>query len=196
MRRVEFLVTDPALIGAVFEEAESGCLGLIDETGAPYQTQVNLVWAQGALWFHSGPLGTKIKLIKACPKVHVSVVLASSFVPSYATDPQKPCSATQFFRSVHVKGEAQLVEDLGLKAQILGLLMQKLQPEGGYQPLEQYPSALRSVALVQIIPQEITGKFKFGQNLTAQKRQDLIKTLQESADPRAQEALAWINRLA
>jgi len=196
MRRSEFLVTDPKLINPVLESAESGCVAMIDTDGSPYATQVNLMWFDRSLWFHSSNQGKKIQLIRSNPEVFVSVVLASSFVPSYATDPDKPCNATQFFRSVHLKGKAYLVDDLETKILVMQGMMQKMQPEGRHMPMQDAHKSLGAMALVQLKPEEITGKFKFGQNLSGSKKEGLIKTLQKSKDPRAQEALSWIKNLS
>jgi len=196
MRRSEFLVTDPGLISQVLSESESGCVAMVDVDGGPYATEVNLLWFEGNLWFHSGLAGNKIQCLKQNPEVFISVVVPSSFVPSYATDAEKPCNATQFFRSVHIKGCARFITDMDTKIRVMEGFMAKMQPEGGHRPMKDFGKALAGTALVQITPENIVGKFKFGQNLSAEKRAGLIKTLESSSDPRSQEALKWISGLS
>ena len=60
---------------------------------------------------------------------------ALSLIPSYFSDSELACFGTQFFRSVVVKGEVALVEDLEEKARLLAALMAKFQPEGKHAPI-------------------------------------------------------------
>jgi len=195
MRRSEFKIEDKNLIESFLNKAESGTVAMVSKNGEPYATQVNLVWFDNAIWFHSGLTGTKMSILKQSPKVHISVVEESCFIPSYATSSEDPCNATQFFRSVHIKGIAEIIHDLDLKAQVLSSLMTKMQPEGKHRSLSESKKGLLGTALIKILKKEITAKFKFGQNLTSQKRASLLDTLNESTDPRAKSALEWIKKL-
>lgn len=59
-----------------------------------------------------------------------------------------------------------MVEDLSEKAEMLGALMRKLQPAGGYAPITpddaDYIPRLKGVSVVKIAVEEISAKFKFG----------------------------------
>jgi len=61
--------------------------------------------------------------------------------------------------------------------------MHKLQPEGGYDTIDandpRYIPQLKGVALIKIVPQEWTAKFKFGQNVKGDQRQHIMDGLQE-----------------
>lgn len=67
---------------------------------------------------------------------------------------------------------AQPVTDPDEKAEALGAFMRKLQPEGGYAPLNaadpDYIGNLKSTSVVRIDIVELTAKYKFGQNMKAE----------------------------
>ena len=119
--------------------------------------------------------------LSADPRVSFSVAKEFAIIPSYFSDPLLACPATAYFKSVLITGRAAIVEDLAEKAQVLQAMMTKLQPEGGHQPIEaeakEYRGRLKGVAVVRIDSTSITGKFKFGQNLTADKRESVEEGL-------------------
>ncbi|MDT8448058.1 MAG: pyridoxamine 5'-phosphate oxidase family protein [bacterium] len=199
MRRAEFKIEDPQLIQEFLDQAESLHLGTLDASGAPYVTAVNFVSFGGDLYFHSGPAGTKMANLRRDARVFLSLAEEFAFIPSYATQDEEACAATQFFRSVHLKGLAEEVADLAQKAQVLSALMAKMQPEGRHRPLLSddpfYQKALKGTALVKVVAQEVSAKFKFGQHLNPETRARLIKSLESSKDRRAQSTLAWMRAL-
>ncbi|MDH5718331.1 MAG: pyridoxamine 5'-phosphate oxidase family protein [Spirochaetia bacterium] len=187
MRRKEFLITDKKILEDVINKCEWGTLALIDENNSPYQVPVNHIWYDSTLYFHSAMAGKKITLLKKTPKVHFSMVLPLSIIPSYFTDSQKACNATQFFMSVSVSGAAEFVTDLSVKSHVLTTLMQRLQAEGRYQKIdpsdELYEKELKATNLVAIKPDNISGKFKLGQNLNEEKKSHIINELQKRGQP-------------
>jgi predicted FMN-binding regulatory protein PaiB len=82
-----------------------------------------------------------------------------------------------------VRGHAEHVVDLEEKASAFSIFMSKLQPEGGYDTIDasdsRYASRLKGVALIKIVPEDWTAKFKFGQNVKDQERQQIIDGLQQ-----------------
>lgn len=197
MRRAEFEISDPALIEAFLTQAQSLTLATVGPDGAPYATSVNFIYRQDRFYLHSAPRGRKMENLRAQPKVFLNCAEEFAFIPSYATDPEAACAATHFFRSVHVRGLALEVEDLGLKARVLGALMAKMQPEGGHLPLDQpqFEAALRGTALVEVEPLELSAKFKFGQHLSAPKRAQVLAALERSEDRRAANTAEWVRAL-
>jgi predicted FMN-binding regulatory protein PaiB len=82
---------------------------------------------------------------------------------------------------------ADVVTDPAEKASALTALMEKLQPEGGYAPIDpedaRYKQMLKAVAVVRVSIEEITAKFKFGQNLSEARREIIISRLEERGRP-------------
>ncbi|MNE27312.1 Pyridoxamine 5'-phosphate oxidase [compost metagenome] len=95
-------------------------------------------------------------------------------------------------------GQAKLVEDLNEKAAVMSLFMQKLQPEGGYIPITaddpRYRPGLKAVAVVRITPDELTAKFKFGQNLKEEGRAGVTRGLTERGGARDAETLEMMKK--
>lgn len=168
MRRKEFELMDAAETGQFLQEMTFGVLGTIHEDGWPELTPLNFVYFNDYIYFHGSVAGRKIKNIKANQKVTFSVAKEYSIIPSYFTDPKLACPATAFFKSVIIKGEAELLTDLEEKAAALGAFMRKLQPEGGYAPIDpadpDYTGQLKSTSVVRITVRELSAKYKFGQN--------------------------------
>jgi nitroimidazol reductase NimA-like FMN-containing flavoprotein (pyridoxamine 5'-phosphate oxidase superfamily) len=187
MRRREFEVTDRQELGTVLGAIEWGTLALITPQGTPLQVPLNFVQLEGQLYFHGAPAGEKVATLKQNSAASFLVVDAHALLPSTFFDPENACPATQFFKSVLVKGKVRLVEDLGEKARALQALMTKLQPAGGYDPISaenpRYQAALRGVAVIALSMETVTGKWKLGQNLSQALANQIMDQLENRRGP-------------
>ncbi|RXZ78666.1 pyridoxamine 5'-phosphate oxidase family protein [Paenibacillaceae bacterium] len=169
MRRKELEMMDTVEIEQFLQEMSFGVLGTNHTDGWPELTPLNFVYHNGNLYFHGSGAGRKMKNLKADERVTFVVAKEFSVIPSYFTDPKLACPATAFFKSVLIKGRAEPLSDLAEKAEAMAAFMQKLQPEGGYEPIDpadpDYAGQLKSTAVVRVTVDELTAKFKFGQNL-------------------------------
>ena len=183
MRRREFEVTNSKELSVVLGAIEWGTLALITPEGTPLQVPLNFVQLEGHLYFHGSPAGDKIATLKQNSAASFLVVDAHALLPSTFFDPENACPATQFFKSVLVKGQVRLVEDLGEKARALQALMTKLQPQGGYDPISsdnpRYLVALRGVAVIAMSMDSVTGKWKLGQNLSSAQADGIMEQLEQ-----------------
>lgn len=186
MRRKEFAIEagKEAEIAAFLAEMTFGFLGTIDLEGWPHITPLNFVYFNESIYFHGSKIGQKMEDLKhAADKVTFSVAKEYAIIPSYFSDPRLACPATAYFKSVYVKGSASLVVDLEEKAAALSAFMEKLQPEGGYDPItienKAYVPQLKGVSVVKITIQEMTAKFKFGQNLKEEQHEHITDQLHE-----------------
>jgi len=175
MRRKEFAIGDEnkADVIAFLEEITFGFLGTIGEDGYPNITPLNYVYYNGDIYFHGSKIGEKMSSLAANSKVSFSVAKEYSIIPSYMNDPKYACPATAFFKSVLFRGQAEVVHDLQEKCDVFTAFMVKLQPEGGYEaiiPTDQgYAKQVSAAAIVKINVEEMTSKFKFGQNWSEKK---------------------------
>ncbi|UUZ84248.1 pyridoxamine 5'-phosphate oxidase family protein [Paenibacillus sp. P26] len=187
MRRKEFSVQEQSEIEAFLQEMSFGFLGTTGADGWPHLTPLNYTYHNGHIYFHGSKKGGKMSEIAESGKVSFAVAKEFAIIPSYFTDPRQACPATAFFKSVHIRGLAEPVDDLEEKAEVLGSLMRKLQPEGGYAPImpedPKYAGELKAVSVVRITIQEMTAKFKFGQNLNEKRRDQVIEGLEERDNP-------------
>lgn len=172
---------EQAEIESFLSEASFGFLGTVDENGMPHVTPLNFVYHNGSIYFHGSRSGAKMRELETNPNVSFAVAKEYALIPSYFSDPRMACGASSFFKSIHIRGTAHLVEDLEEKAKALSSIMNKLQPEGGYDPVTsaepRYQAALKAVAVVKIEVRELTAKFKFGQHLKEENRNRIIDGL-------------------
>lgn len=175
MRRKEFAIEDNnhEEVLSFLEEMSFGFLGTIGEDGYPHITPLNFVYYEGNIYFHGSKIGEKMRSIKANPIVSFSVAKEYAIIPSYMNDPKYACPATAFFKSVLFRGKAEIVEDLNEKCHVFTQFMHKLQPEGGYEAIDPedagYARQVSAAAIVKLCVDEMTSKFKFGQNWSEMK---------------------------
>lgn len=184
MRRKEFSMNENEQEVVDFlQEMTFGFLGTVGSDGLCRVTPLNYVYGNGYFYFHGSRAGEKMKHLKSNPNVSFTVAKEYAIIPSYFTHPQLACPASAYFKSVMVRGHVEIVNDLQEKAEALTLFMEKLQPEGGYEPIDpgeqQYAGQLKAVALLRIVPEEIRAKFKFGQNLNNNNFDQVVQGLQE-----------------
>ncbi|MFM9280037.1 pyridoxamine 5'-phosphate oxidase family protein [Paenibacillus jiagnxiensis] len=191
MRRKEFTVKEEEEISRFLQGMSFGFLGTVGPDGRPRVTPLNFVYVDGCFYFHGSYAGEKMKHLQGSDVVSFTVADEYALIPSYFSDPEMACPATSYFKSVTASGRAEAVRDLDEKARIFTSFMSKLQPQGGYAPIDpqddRYRVALKAVSLTRIVPDSITAKFKFGQNLEQADRESLIRQLEERGQNRDQE---------
>ncbi|MCL4232426.1 MAG: pyridoxamine 5'-phosphate oxidase family protein [Dehalococcoidia bacterium] len=194
MRRKEFEQHEQRAIEVLLDSAGHGFLAFVRPNLTPGAIAVNFVRLDSTIYFHGSPQGEKMEALAANPEVAFMVAEAMSLIPSYFSASDLACPASQFFRSVVVRGRARIVEDLAEKATALQALMEKLQPEGGYLPISQtstrYRKQLRATAVVAIPMDDVTAKFKLGQNLPRSRRASIARQLTERDAPGDSETAA------
>lgn len=183
MRRKEFTVEELEEIEQFLSEVSFGFLGMNSEDGFPRVVPLNFAYGNGVFYIHGSRAGEKMERMKEDNRVTFSAAKEYALIPSYFTDEHMACPATSFFKSITVRGHAEHVVDLEEKASAFSIFMSKLQPEGGYDTIDasdsRYASRLKGVALIKIVPEEWTAKFKFGQNVKDQERQQIINGLHQ-----------------
>lgn len=176
-----FTITDKKIIEELLAEVEYGSLALCKEN-RPYSVPLNFVKVGDVLYFHGAKRGRKIDILKENSYASLSVVKSYSMIQSYFSSKENlACPATQFFKSIIIDGKVEFVEEYDEKVMALEALMQKLQKEGRYKPLseEVYEKAINATTLYKLIPEETQAKFKFGQHLTQERFEMILKHLQE-----------------
>ncbi len=168
------------VIEEVLSECEYGVLSLVDG-GEPYGVAVNFVYFDGALYFHGAREGRKVEAMRENPKVSFLAVRPLAYIPSYFSDTVSACPATQYFASVHLRGTVSEVAEESEKSRILNALMEKMQPEGGYESISAehpiYTKMIEKTGVFKIVPDSFSCKLKAGQNLTEEKRASVIERL-------------------
>ncbi|WP_019640645.1 pyridoxamine 5'-phosphate oxidase family protein [Paenibacillus fonticola] len=184
MRRKEFAMSgNKQEVESFLHEMSFGFLGTVDKDGRCRVTPINFVYSHNCFYFHGSLAGEKMKHLKANPQASFTVAKEYAIIPSYFSHPELACPATAFFKSVMVQGHVEIVDDLQEKAHAFTRFMEKLQPEGGYAPIDpanpRYAGQLKAVALFRLVPETMSAKFKFGQNLQENRFNNIIQGLQD-----------------
>jgi nitroimidazol reductase NimA-like FMN-containing flavoprotein (pyridoxamine 5'-phosphate oxidase superfamily) len=166
----------------LLNEIPYGTLSFIKDK-QPHQLPVNFVYFNCAIHFHGSKHNKHYAAIKSNPSVSFCAFIPYSYIPSYVSSPSS-CSATQFFESFIISGEAKLVENSNDKMEILTAMLNKLQPEGNYENLDtkDYNKMLNSTAVFSIIPKQIQIKFKLGQSYSSDRYEKIVNYLSEKQD--------------
>jgi len=168
---------------------ETGRIASIDDNGFPQIIPMNFVFINDAVYMHSHIRGEKLDNIKRNQKVGFEVDKSLEFLPSYFSDPTDASLADTLYISVVIKGNASIISDKEEKTNALNGLMEKYQPEGGYEPIRSDMDVLKGVEVIKIVPESLRGKYKIGQNMDMKSRVDLAKQIFERNTPTAKETL-------
>ncbi|MFQ5500018.1 MAG: pyridoxamine 5'-phosphate oxidase family protein [Candidatus Zixiibacteriota bacterium] len=183
MRRTNFLTDNNQVICELLNESEVGQLGIITDDGYPRVVPVNFVAEGTTVFFHGADEGEKFSVLIRNPKVTFSVSKPYSIIPSYWLAKDYACPATALYKSVQINGMIRIIDDLLEKARVLNLLMDKLQPEGGYKTIDpsekMYAAALSKVQVFRIETEHFSAKSKFAQNKPESVRRELIVRLEQ-----------------
>lgn len=171
-------------------EEDTGRISSIDEHGFPQIIPMNFVFLNDSVYMHSHIRGEKIENIKRNSKVGFEVDRNLEFLPSYFSDPEDASLADTLYISVVIKGEGLLVENNEEKVLALNGLMKKYQPEGRYKPMDKDMDVLDATAVIKIIPKEMNGKYKIGQNMSKEEKIDLANKIKDRNSKTSGETLA------
>ena len=166
-----------------------GRFATVDSNGYPQIIPMNFVFLNDAVYMHSHPRGEKIENFRANQKVGFAVDRELEFLPSYFEDPRNASLADTLYISVVMKGMASLVTDREEKTKALNGLMEKYQPEGGYDPITSDMRVLDGVAVIKVVPKTLHGKYKIGQHLSQIDRVDLAQKIFKRNSPSAKQTL-------
>lgn len=171
MQLVEKVKMTTEEIDIFLNKIPTGRVATINEQGYPVIIPVNFVYVNQCIYFHSSSVGEKLNHIQKNPRVGFEVDQNILTLPSYysygSTDPSK---GNTFYRSVVIVGNARIVEDDSDKLIPLQKLMEKYQPEGGYDPVSLDHQALKHTTVVEIAIEKMTGKKKIGQHWPEERR--------------------------
>ena len=158
----------------------------IDSNGYPQVIPMNFVFFNDAIYMHSHVKGEKLENIKANPKSGFEVDRELEFLPSYFSSPTDASMADTLYISVVIKGQL-IVQDPSEKSLALNAMMKKYQPEGQYEPLRSDMDVLNYTAVIKVVPDEMTGKYKIGQHMKSESRAVLAHLIQKRNSPSAKE---------
>ncbi|WDL75525.1 pyridoxamine 5'-phosphate oxidase family protein [Helicobacter winghamensis] len=177
MRRDEFECIDSELMESMLEKIEFGVIIIPDIE--PYGAPVSFCYCENEIYLHGAKSGRKYHLLKENPKVSFTATKVYSYIPS--TFLNNTMIPTQFFFSIYLSGIFKTITETQRKKHILKTLVQKYEPshQSLNMDLGQFEGQEKGVFVgtIEIISKSI--KAKFGQNLKANAREQIIKDLQK-----------------
>jgi nitroimidazol reductase NimA-like FMN-containing flavoprotein (pyridoxamine 5'-phosphate oxidase superfamily) len=156
-----------------------GRIASLDSNGYPQVIPMNFVYHDGVIYMHSHPFGEKLDNIRRNPNVGFEVDQHICFLPSYYFHPSDASQADTLYISVVMKGKAEIVQDKDEKAIALNALMSKYQKEGRYESLDSNMPSVHEVAVIKVIPKDMHGKYKIGQQWTGPYRLKMARNIIE-----------------
>jgi uncharacterized protein len=164
----------------LLHRSPTGRLATIDSNGYPVIIPLNFVLIKNSIYFHSAPVGEKLQNIQRNPKVGFEVDQYIATLPCYYfEDSQDPSETDTLYRSIIIRGHARLLEDNLQKILPLQRLMEKYQPEGGYETVHAGNIGLQHAAVVEIAIDQMSGKEKIGQHWHVEKRLAIAQKIYE-----------------
>lgn len=167
-----------------------GRFATIDINGFPQIIPMNFVYVQAekyrdnscvhkqdSIYMHSYRFGEKIDNIKRNSNTGFEVDQHLAFLPSYYFHPSDASQADTLYKSVVIKGQSYIIEDNEEKALALNSLMEKYQPEGNYEKLNSTMYSVQEVTVIKLIPNNMKGKYKIGQQWTPSYRLKIAENI-------------------
>jgi uncharacterized protein len=186
VRRKEFEVAEKSRMEEVLRRAEIGYLAFNGTDGWPRLTALNYAYDGRVLW-HGAVAGERFECLKKDPRASFFTVSLQTYLPSHFLSEENATGSSVAFKSVAVRGTCGFIEDPTEKCAILNLLMEKYQPEGRYTRVspedEMYKKVLRATGVFALVPETMTGKFKFSQQKTEEERTRIVAKLRERGNP-------------
>ena len=184
MRHSQFAIHDHEKLETILNTVSYGTLALCKDK-KPYSVPVNFVYEDGAIYFHGAKVGRKKEYMLHNSLASFSVVEPFSMIQSYfSSNDELACPATHFYRSIICDGSVEIVKDYDIKVKALQLLMEKLQPEGGYKHLSEdvYEKMINATEVFCLHIQEMSGKVKLGQHLPKERYTMILEHLEKRGD--------------
>ena len=131
-------------------------MATINREGIPVIKPVNFVYWDKKIYIHSSLKGEKAQDIRRGSPVCFEMDEPIAYVAVHGP----ACSSSFYYRSVIIKGRAIFIKDRNRKKKILEKLMEKYQPEGGYEGISE--AILDKTGVIEISMDQITGKENIG----------------------------------
>ena len=181
-----------------------GTLIIFDGVCGAYPVPVNFVYENNKIYFHGKPKGKKYQYLQNVKMVQFLVVDDYSLIPSYfqtddkVTDPQRklPCMASQCFISIKVTASVKQLTDKKEKAAAMNILMNKLQPEGKYEPMPitEDTEYIDKVPVFELTILYKSYRTKFCDGYTDDQKTDIKHNLEQRGTPNDKRTIKMINK--
>ena len=148
MRRKEQQIHDTPAIKDILSRALVCRLGLCEDN-QPYVVPLCFGYKDNALYFHCGPEGKKLNILRKNNKVCFEVDIDSEYIKA-----DKPCKCAMKYKSVIGFGKAIFIDDAELKCKALNIVMHQFSGKTFVFPEE----AMKKTTILKVEIESMTGK--------------------------------------
>jgi len=148
MRRKDKEITGQEALDEIMKKAQVCRLGVSYESMA-YIIPMSFGYADQVLYFHSGPGGRKLMILRENPKACFEVEVDTAVIPS-----EHGCNWTMRYQSVIGFGEVQFIEDLKEKRKAFQIIMQQY----GDNLKMGEEAELAGITIFKLVVSSMTGK--------------------------------------
>lgn len=152
MRHPERKLRDQETMVALLTHTSIGRMATVNRKGIPVIKPVNYLYWDGKIYIHSSKKGEKIRDIQRGSPICFEIDQPIAYLPSK----ESGCKANYYYRSIMIKGRGTLLNGRAKKRKVLQLLLEKYQPEANGKEIPE--KVLKKTAVIEILPEEITGK--------------------------------------
>jgi len=148
MRRNDKEITEQKALDEIMKKAQVCRLGVSYDSMA-YIIPMSFGYKDRVLYFHSGPEGLKLMILRENPKACFEVEIDTQVIPS-----EQGCNWSMRYQSIIGFGEVEFIEDLDGKRKALQIIMQQYGDD-----LNMVEDAkLSGITIFKLIVSTMTGK--------------------------------------
>lgn len=188
MRREQCAVTDPEKIVEVLKRCTIGRLATIGVDGYPYITPLNYVYWQNSIYFHCARDGEKIDNILRDSRVCFEVDIPLAYLGMDFESNRSACQVHQFYHSVIIRGNAEIIRDIDEKVGSLNALMASHENRPDFTNITAETPAVATCSVVAVRIDSISAKSDLAQKKDAETRQRIADFLRQRDLPGDSEA--------
>lgn len=141
-------------IERLLTESQVGRIASVDPEGYPYVVPVHFVYFNDKIYLHGLPKGQKLDYISNNPKVGFEV---DEMISLISQGIEEPCDINTEYNSVIVRGNAEIVTDIGYKKEVLLRIVEKYTPQLSGKDIPE--NMVKGTAVIEIAIMERTGKY-------------------------------------
>ncbi|WP_136806788.1 pyridoxamine 5'-phosphate oxidase family protein [Desulfosediminicola flagellatus] len=177
MRRKQCAITDPESISEILRRCTVGRLATIGVDGYPYITPLNFVYSNGSIYFHCARKGEKTDNILRNPKVCFEVDIPLAYLGTDFDDQYPACQVHQFYHSVIIRGNADIIEDIDEKVMALNAMMATHENRPDFSEITAATPAVSACSVVAVCVDSITAKSDLAQKKSDEQKQQIAEYL-------------------
>ncbi|MCK9159394.1 MAG: pyridoxamine 5'-phosphate oxidase family protein [Bacteroidaceae bacterium] len=113
-------IEDNQQIATIIQGCDTCFVGLTDLEDNPYVLPMSFGYADGVIYLHSGPEGSKLEMLEHNPKVCITFCSPGQLTYQH---PEMACSYSMHSESVICRGIVHFIEEINEKRRIMNIIM-------------------------------------------------------------------------